>query len=195
MQEKFGLSIYLGHYSEPDRKQTAALLAGLGHRVVFETGAGAELIQACIEAPPDLMISSCRLLDMDALAMLQEAYRFGPFPVILTSARQEEDGKSDLLNDNVMICLTEPLREDDLQVNIPVVFHRFREFQALWNENRKLKDALETRKAIEKAKGILMRTQNMDEVEAYQFIKTTARDTRTKMAEIASRIIHDHDKV
>ena len=194
MQDKVGLSIFLGHYSEPRRQQTAALLGSLGHRVVVETGSGVELIQACVRAAPDLMISNCRLLDMAALVMLKEAYRYGPFPVILTSERQEEgDGQSDLLDDHVMICLTEPLREDDLQVNIPVVCHRFREFQALWNENRKLKDALETRKTIEKAKGILMKTQNMDEVEAYRFIKTTARDARTKMAEIASRIIHHKD--
>ena len=89
----------------------------------------------------------------------------------------------------MMAYLVKPLREEELLPAVELAISRFDEFRSLRKENEDLKRTLEARKAIERAKGLLMKNQGLSEAEAFSLIQKKSMDMRKPMVEIAQAIV------
>ncbi|MBI2347758.1 MAG: ANTAR domain-containing protein, partial [Deltaproteobacteria bacterium] len=112
-----------------------------------------------------------------------------PFPVILLTSHYDAETIERTKGAGVMAYLIKPLREEELLPTVELAISRFAEFVSLRRENEDLKKTLEARKAIERAKGILMKSRGLSEPEAFSLIQRKSMDMRRPMAEIAQAIV------
>ncbi|MEZ6046440.1 MAG: ANTAR domain-containing protein [Planctomycetaceae bacterium] len=185
--------IYLAHGDEDNRPVVEQMLKSLHHSIPLVTDSGKKLIEACVSQRPDLLISTIKLSDMDGIEALIECSRLEPIPSIIISDTHDYDIVRKALEDHVMAYLAEPVAMSDLKPAIYLVQRRFQEFEDLRQENDELKTALESRKLVERAKGIIMKKKNLDEDAAYRELRRLSNDRRTKMAEIAKTIVESSE--
>jgi response regulator NasT len=164
-------------------------LAALGHRVVAAASDGAELLAACRELKPDLVITDIRMPRLDGIEASVALCADQPLPVILVSAHHDADLIERAVRDHVLAYLVKPIKQADLETAIALAMRRFREFQALQQQATDLRQALEDRKLIERAKGILMKRAALDEPDAFRRLQKLSSDKNQKMVEIARMII------
>jgi AmiR/NasT family two-component response regulator len=113
-------------------------------------------------------------------------------PVLLLTAYSEQDLVERAKEAGVVAYLVKPFREAELMPSIEVALSRFAEFRAVEQEVHSLKEALETRKVVEQAKGVLMETHGLRESEAFHRIRKASMDNRKSMREIAEAILLTH---
>ena len=118
--------------------------------------------------------------------------RSDPIPSIIIAKRADHEAVEKALRDHVMAYLVEPVSRLDLKASIYLVIERFKEFRQLREENAELKAALEARKWVEKAKGILMKEKDLSEAEAFSTLQKLASRKRTKLIDVA-RIVVEAD--
>lgn len=175
---------------EPDMQDYfRTILPSLGHHVVAVAGNGRELVHACREFKPNLVITDIKMPDMDGIEAASQIYRDGPVPVILVSAYHDAEFIRRAEADHILAYLVKPIKQSDLEPAIAIAMRRFEQFQALRKETVDLKQALEDRKTIEKAKGLLMKRVGLDEVEAFRRLQRLASDQNKKLVEIAQMIL------
>jgi two-component system, response regulator PdtaR len=165
------------------------ILPLLGHQVVGVTQNGRELLDLCAATHPDLVITDIKMPDMDGIDAATELYRRGPVPVILVSAYHDPEFIRRAEADHILAYLVKPIKQADLEPAIAIAMRRFEQFQALRKETSDLKQALEDRKVIEKAKGILMKKAGLDEHDAFRRLQKLASDKNRKLIDIAQMIL------
>jgi response regulator NasT len=165
------------------------ILPLLGHQVVAVAKTGCELVTLCAATHPDLVITDIKMPDMDGIDAATQLYRNGPVPVILVSAYHDPEFISRAEADHILAYLVKPIKQADLEPAIGIALRRFEQFQALRKETSDLKQALEDRKVIEKAKGILMKKAKLDEHDAFRRLQRLASDKNRKLIEIAQMIL------
>ncbi|MCG6156457.1 ANTAR domain-containing response regulator [Rubinisphaera margarita] len=185
--------IYFAHGNEIVRPIIEQMLLALNHRVPVVTDSGHELIDSVKRKPPELLIASTHLSDMDGIDALIACGKKHPIPSIIISPTAELEKVEHALQDHVMAYLTEPVELNDLRPSIYLVLTRFREFEELMKENRELRAALDARKWIERAKGQLMKQREIDEDTAYRTLQRMANDSRKKLVEVARIIVEAQD--
>jgi response regulator NasT len=164
-------------------------LSLLGHQIVAAATNGRQVLQQCQSVHPDLLITDIKMPDMDGLQVSRELTRERPLPVILVSAYHDHELIERALKDHVLAYLVKPIKQADLETAISLAVRRFKEFQALHKQADDLKQALEDRKLIERAKGILMKRGRLDEPEAFRRLQKLSSDKNQKMVEISRMII------
>ncbi len=164
-------------------------LETLGHKVVAEASNGKEAVRLVHELRPDLAILDIKMPEMDGIEAAEQITAERPIPIILLTAYSERELAERAANANVSAYLMKPVSEQDLLPTIALAVSRFREFQALHQEVDDLRDALETRKLVERAKGILMRRLNLAEEEAFRRMQRRSQNENKKLGEIAAAII------
>ena len=164
------------------------ILPHLGHQVVVVAETGKELVERCAATPPDLVITDIKMPDLDGIDAAVALYQQGPVPVILVSAYHDPEFIRRAEADHILAYLVKPIKQADLEPAIAIAMRRFEQFQALCKETVDLKQALEDRKIIEKAKGVLMKKASLDEHDAFRRLQKLASDKNKKLVEIA-RII------
>ena len=164
------------------------LLPRLGHQVAVAES-GRQLVEQCRLLDPDLVITDIKMPDLDGLEAAARLCEVRPVPVILVSAYHDPDLIRRAEADHVMAYLIKPIKQADLEPAIAIALRRFGQFQALRQEAADLKQALEDRKTIEKAKGILMKKTNLDEHEAFRRLQKLASEKNKKLIEIARSIL------
>ena len=164
-------------------------LEELGHRVVGEAQNGKELVERCLTEQPDLVITDIKMPLMDGIEAAKEIYRNSPVPVILVSAYHDPQLILRAEKDHVMAYLVKPIKGQDLETAIAIAVRRFDEFQALSTEAADLRQALENRKVIERAKGVLMKQTGLAEEDAFKRLQDLASNKHQKMIEIARTIL------
>lgn len=175
---------------EPDvRDYFATILPLLGHRVVAVARDGRELVEACRTARPDLLIVDIKMPEMDGIDAAAEICRNEPVPVILVSAYSDPDLIERADGNHILAYLVKPIKQAELQPTIVIAMRRFRQFQALRREATDLRQALEDRKIIDRAKGILMKRAGIDEQSAFRRLQKLASENNRKMVEIAQSIL------
>ncbi len=175
---------------EPDMQDYfRTILPRLGHAVVAVAGTGVELLAKCRETRPDLVITDIKMPDMDGIEASVQLYQEMPTPVILVSAFHDAEFLRRAEADHVLAYLVKPIKQADLEPAITIAMKRFEQFQALHKEAADLKQALEDRKTIEKAKGLLMKKANLDEHAAFRRLQKLASDRNKKLIEIAQSIL------
>jgi len=165
------------------------ILPLLGHQVVGVAKDGRELVELCAATRPDLVITDIKMPDMDGIDAATLIYRNAAIPVILVSAYHDPEFIRRAEADHIMAYLVKPIKQADLEPVVSIAMRRFEQFQALRKETSDLKQALEDRKVIEKAKGILMKKANLDEHDAFRRLQKLASDKNHKLVEIARMIL------
>lgn len=164
-------------------------LEKLGHRVVAEAGDGRSAADLSRELKPDLAILDIKMPELDGIAAAEVMMSERPLPIILLTAYSEKDLAERAASAHVSAYLMKPVSENDLLPAIALATSRFAEFQSLHKEVDDLREALETRKLVERAKGILMRRLDLTEEEAFRRLQRRSQNENKKLGEIAEAII------
>jgi AmiR/NasT family two-component response regulator len=164
-------------------------LTELGYLVVGEVGDGQSAVNMARELDPDVVVMDIKMPGMDGIEAARVLTQERVAPVVLLTAYSQADLIERAKDAGVVGYLVKPFRETDLAPAIELALARFAEFRALQDEVGNLTEALETRKKVEKAKGILMDKQGMTESEAFRKIQKMSMNTRKPMKEVAEAII------
>jgi response regulator NasT len=164
-------------------------LAALGHRVVAEASNGEEAVALAAATQPDLAILDIKMPVADGIEAAQQITRARPIPIILLTAYNEAELVERAAQANISAYLMKPVAEEDLLPAITLALIRFRQFEALRREVSDLREALEARKIIERAKGILVRRLDLTEEEAFRRLQKQSQDSNRKLAEVAEAIV------
>jgi AmiR/NasT family two-component response regulator len=175
---------------EPDlRDYFQRILPRLGHEVVAAVGNGRDLVEQCRSLQPDLVITDIKMPHMDGIEAAAQISRQHAVPVILVSAYHDPALITRAENDHILAYLVKPIKQADLEPAIAIAMRRFEQFRALHKEAADLRQALEDRKVVERAKGILMKRIELDEEQAFRRLQKLASDKNQKLAGIAQMIV------
>lgn len=166
-----------------------AQLQALGHRVVAEASNGQEALVLAKATRPDLAIMDIKMPMVDGIEAAERMTQERPIPIILLTAYSEAELVERAAQANVAAYLMKPVAAEDLLPAITLALSRFRQFEALHREVEDLREALETRKLVERAKGILMRRLGLNEDEAFRRLQKQSQDTNRRLAEVAQAIV------
>ena len=165
------------------------MLRAMGHQVVVRAGDGRELVDRCADADVQLVVTDVLMPKLDGLEAATEICKRRPVPVIVVSAYDDEHLVERSLTDHVLAYLVKPVQPRTLATTIAVVMRRFREFEALHRQCNDLRQALEDRKIVERAKGVLMKRTGLDEERAFRRLQEVASRNNHRLVEVARSIL------
>jgi response regulator NasT len=165
------------------------LLPRWGHEVVAVAETGRQLAELCRATHPDLIITDIKMPDMDGIEATTFLNQDFQAPVILVSAHHDGELIMRAVTNHIMAYLVKPVKPADLETAIALAMERFDEFQKLSQEAANLRQALEDRKVIERAKGIIMKRTRLDEPEAFRRLQKLACDRNMKIVDYARIIL------
>jgi response regulator NasT len=157
--------------------------------VVAEAATGRQLVEMCQVHKPDLVITDIKMPDLDGIDAATQIYKERPLPVILVSAFHDAELIARAEADHILGYLVKPIKQADLGPTIALAIRRFEQFEALRKEAADLRQALEDRKVIERAKGILMKRGGLEEQEAFRRLQKMASERSQKLVEIARMVV------
>ncbi len=169
-----------------DLKET---LQRMGHSVVGEAGDGRSAIELVRREKPDLVVLDVKMPEMDGIDAAKEVSNARLAPVVLLTAYSQQDLVRRAMEAGVFGYVVKPFTESDLMPAIGVAIARFEEFSSISSEAESLSQALETRKVVDRAKGVLMDRHGLSEQEAFRRIQQQSMHTRRPMKEIAEAIL------
>lgn len=165
------------------------VLAAAGHRVVVSAADGAELVRLCETEAIDLLVTDIKMPELDGIDAALAITARQHVPVLLVSAFHDDDLLARAEACKVMAYLVKPIERAQLEAAIRMARSRFAQVESLERETAELRQALEDRKLIERAKGILMRTLHLDEPAAFRRLQQIACDTNQKLVIVARTIL------
>lgn len=168
------------------------MLEELGMSVVGEASDGAQAVEKVRALKPDLAILDVKMPEMDGIEAARILHEERLAPVVLLTAYSDTELIQRAKQAGVYGYIVKPFKQADLTPAIEVALARYQEARELELQVDDLKETLETRKIIERAKGILMDTYGLREQEAYRRIQVQSMNTRKSMREIAEAIIIAH---
>jgi response regulator NasT len=171
------------------RMDLKEMLSVLGYQVVGEAGDGRQAINLARELKPDLVIMDIKMPEMDGISAAKVLTEEKIAPVLLLTAYSQQELVAGAKEAGVVGYIVKPFRQDELLPAIEIALSRFKEFRELEKEMGDLKDTLEARKVIERAKGVLMDQYGLKEADAFRRIQKLSMDTRKSMKEIAEAIL------
>ena len=164
-------------------------LVGLGYLVVGEAGDGVSAITLARQLQPDLVVMDIKMPKLDGIQAAEVLTQERIAPVLLLTAYSDRELVDRAREAGVVAYLVKPFREADLLPAIEVAIARFQELRSLDKQLGDLQEAMETRKIVERAKGLLMETQGLNEAEAFRRIQQLSMNTRKPMKEIAQALL------
>jgi response regulator NasT len=169
------------------RMDLAEMLREAGYEVVGEAADGVEAIELVKTLKPDLAILDIKMPKLDGISAATEISAF--CPTLMLTAFSQRELVERARDAGVMGYVVKPFTIDDLIPAIEIAYSRHLQFLTLQNEIADLSQRLETRKLIDRAKGILMQTLKLSEPEAFQWIQRSAMDRRITMKDLALAIL------
>jgi two-component system, response regulator PdtaR len=171
------------------RMDLAEMLAEEGYAVVGQAADGVAAVELAEQERPDLVILDVKMPVLDGIAAAAQIARARIAPVVILTAFSQRELVERARDAGAMAYLVKPFSKNDLVPAIEVARARFTEMTALDSEVKTLEERLETRKVVEKAKGVLMADRGMTEAEAFRWIQRTAMNQRTSMKALAETIL------
>lgn len=171
------------------RMDIAEMLREIGHEVVGEVGDGEQAVATARETEPDLVLMDIKMPRLDGITAAEQIAEANLAPVVLLTAFSDEQLVERAREAGVMAYVVKPFGVDDLRPAIAVARARWAERAALAAEVADLGERLETRKRLDRAKGILMKRLDIDEPAAFRWIQKAAMDRRLGMREVADAVI------
>jgi response regulator NasT len=164
-------------------------LVGLGYLVVGEAGDGVSVINLARELQPDLVLMDIKMPKLDGIQAAKILTEEKIAPVLLLTAYSDRELVDRAKEAGVVNYVVKPFREAELLPAIEIAMARYQEFLEMDKQIYDLKETLDTRKLVERAKGVLMDTQGLKEAEAFRKIQQLSMNTRKSMKEIAQAIL------
>ena len=174
------------------RQDLREMLTNLGYLVIGDVGDGRSAVNLARELKPDLVIMDIRMPDMDGIEAAKILTEEGIAPVLLLSAYSQRDLVERAAEAGVSGYVIKPFDESNLLPAIEVVLARFGEYQEISKEAARLEERLETRVAVDRAKGILIDHRGLTEQEAFRNIQRMSMNSRKSMREVADAILLTH---
>jgi AmiR/NasT family two-component response regulator len=160
-----------------------------GYDVVGEAADGEQAVALATQLRPDLVICDVKMPKMDGIAAAAQIAGGRIAPVVILTAFSQRDLIERARDAGAMAYLVKPFQKRDLLPAIEMATSRFAEICALEEEVSGLRERLEARKLIERAKGVLMSQHRMSEPEAFRWIQRAAMDNRTSMRTVAGLVL------
>lgn len=170
-----------------------ALLEKLGHRVIAQASNADEATRFFREGKPELVLMDIRLDEADGIDLAGQLLQERRVPMIIVSAYSDQELIERAAAVGVYGYLVKPITVESLAAQIGVSLNRFSDHVKLMEENQNLVQTLETRKLVERAKGILMKRLNLAESDAHRRLQQESQKRRISLAEIAKRIIESEE--
>lgn len=170
------------------------MLSEAGHNIVGEAADGQQAVKLARELKPDFIIMDVKMPMMDGLNAAEIIGEENIAPVLLLTAYSQQDIVDKASKAGVSAYLVKPVREEQLFPAMEIAFSRFNELQQLNQELLDLKDSLETRKLVDRAKGILMTAHKITEQEAYRKMQQYSMAKRISLKALAESIISAAEK-
>ena len=169
------------------RMDLVEMLGEAGYLVVAQASDGAEAIALVAEHKPDLAILDVKMPILDGISAAEEI--IATCPVLMLTAFSQRELVDRARDAGVMAYVLKPFTINDLVPAIEIAISRHVQMKSLAEEVADLHDRLETRKIIDRAKGILMAALNLTEPQAFSWIQKAAMDRRLTMKEVAQAVI------
>lgn len=185
----YGLRIVLADADPVYRKNLKDKLVNAGYLVVGEAGDGRSALNQAFNTQPDLIIMDYALPGYDGLEIARTIEEHRLAPVMLLTAYDRREFVAEALQNSVFAYLTKPVDDFQLFATIEITVANFRRILRLEQENRKLKEALETRKLVDRAKGLLAKVHGMSEQESYKFLQKMSMDKCLPMKHVVKQVI------
>jgi response regulator NasT len=171
------------------RLDVKQMLEKLGYTVIGESEDGQEAVEAARRLAPDVCVMDVKMPVMDGIDAASIIAEEGIAPVVLLTAYSDQDLIARAQDAGVFAYLVKPFKPGDLAPTIEVARSRFEQNQQLRQEVADLNERIETRKVVEKAKGVLMEDHGLSEGEAYRRIQQQSMNARKSMREVAEAIL------
>ncbi|AHC26249.1 transcriptional regulator [Mycolicibacterium neoaurum] len=175
------------------RMDLAEMLRDEGYEVVGQAGDGQEAVDLAESLTPDLVIMDVKMPRRDGIDAASEIAAKRIAPIVILTAFSQRELVERARDAGAMAYLVKPFSITDLIPAIELAVSRFSEISALENEVATLSERLETRKLVERAKGLLQANQGMTEPEAFKWIQRAAMDRRTTMKRVAEVVLETLD--
>ena len=176
------------------RMDLRELLEEAGHTVVGEASDGLKAVDLARKSRPDLVIMDIKMPEMDGITAAKIISNEKLAPVLLLTAFSRKDIVEKAKDSGVLAYLVKPVKEVNLFPAMEIAISRFQEFAELERELEDVKNSLETRKILDRAKGILMDAYNLSENEAYRRIQQYSMSKRKSIREVAEAIVEASTK-
>ena len=171
------------------RMDLREMLTHLGYEVVAEAGDGVAAINLAREHRPDLVLMDIKMPELDGIRAAGTLAEEKVAPVLLLTAYSDREFVDHAVDAGVMGYLVKPFAEAQLKPAIDVALERWREVRQMQQDLDQTKETLETRKVVERAKGVLMDTQGLKEADAFRRIQRLSMNSRKSMREVAEAIL------
>ena len=171
------------------RMDLAEMLGEEGYEVVGQAGDGARAVELAEELRPDLVILDVRMPVLDGIAAAEQIATKRIAPVVILTAFSQRDLVERARDAGAMAYLVKPFSKSDLVPAIEMAVSRFAEIGLLEQEVADLNERLETRKSVDRAKGVLQKELGLSEPEAFRWIQKTAMDLRLSMRQVADGVV------
>ena len=170
------------------RMDVVATLQEAGYEVVGEGADGEEAIKLATELEPDLVVMDIKMPKLDGISAAEKIGEL-KIPVVLLTAFSQSDLVARAAEAGAMAYVTKPFKPTDLLPAIQIALSRHEEMVSLEAEIADLSDRLETRKLMDRAKGLLQAKMKLSEPESFRWIQKASMDRRLTMAQVAKAVI------
>ncbi len=164
-----------------------------GYDVVGEACTGLSAYEKICRLRPDLILMDINMPELDGINVLEKLNETMVIPCIFITGQYSKELVERVNNAGAFGYLIKPVDGRQIKASVDIAMERYREFEQLNAETNNLKSALENRKFIERAKGILMQKCSMSEQDAMKHLQKKSRNTNMKLVEVAKEIIRADD--
>jgi response regulator NasT len=170
------------------RMDVVATLQEAGYEVIGEAADGEEAVRLAVELMPDLIIMDIKMPKLDGISAAEKISEH-KIPVVLLTAFSQSDLVKRAADAGAMAYVTKPFKPSDLLPAIQIALSRAEEIFALETEIADLSERLETRKLMDRAKGLLQSKMKLSEPEAFRWIQKASMDRRLSMSQVAKAVL------
>ena len=175
------------------RMDLREMLENLGYIVIGEAGDGVAAVNLARTLKPDLVLMDIKMPELDGISAAETLSQERVTPVLLLTAYSDKEFVDRAVDAGVMGYLVKPFAEAQLKPAIEVALERWREIRQIQQDLAQTQETLETRKLVERAKGVLMDSQSLKEAEAFRRIQRLSMNSRKSMREVAEAILLAHE--
>ena len=176
------------------RLDLAEMLGEAGYDVVGQVGNGELAVEFAKEHKPDLVIMDVKMPVLDGLSAAEQIGAERICPVVMLTAFSQTELVERARDAGVMAYIVKPFTAADVKPTIEIALSRWAELKELEAEVADLGERLETRKAVDRAKGVLMAKLKISEADAFRWIQKTAMDRRMGMREVSEAVVAGMEK-